>query len=520
MSSENSTVIGVVVLTRHGDRQGFYQSPDTYTAAQTAITPLGLSQEYQLGQILRNLYFSPSSPSVISGISTGLFNQNQVRIRADAGGEGGVIFDSAVALAQGVWPAETGFNTTLANGTTIIAPLGGYQYVPIESVEPDTDVSLEGWTDCNVSLFFLLFPYAGIPLAPQTFNSATAAFYNSTEFKQVANASADFLASLRPLVGAERPLKLANMASSQSRPGIYCSNANSLLLIFDFLNVQSIHDRNLSAQITPGTLAQARALANWHQFRTFSSAQMGGIGNIAGQTVLPDILTSLNAFANASQPLRFTYLSLSYKPFISLFNMTGVAQSNPQLAGIVDYASSITFELRQPSSGSAPVVRMSFKNGSDDTAFTTYSMFGGQGDTLLEDFTSRLSPYQIDDLPTWCESCNNWTDRKCNLVAAANAASALTTHHHTVSAVGAGFIGAGVTIAVFLAALGVLAFMGLVIFGRKKRAAVVPVLPTLGREPSSVSDACYSLQSGSLTVRKHSPRGVHQRSDVEKLIMR
>ncbi|KAG8686089.1 hypothetical protein FRC08_012753, partial [Ceratobasidium sp. 394] len=116
MSSGNSTVLGVVVLTRHGDRQGFYQSPDTYTAAQTAITPLGLSQEYQLGQLLRNLYFSNSSSSLISGISTGLFNQNQVRIRADAGGEGGVIFESAVALAQGVWPAETRFNTTLANG--------------------------------------------------------------------------------------------------------------------------------------------------------------------------------------------------------------------------------------------------------------------------------------------------------------------------------------------------------------------------------------------------------------------
>ncbi|KAG8755225.1 hypothetical protein FRC12_010955 [Ceratobasidium sp. 428] len=453
MSSENSTVLGVVVLTRHGDRQGFYQSPDTYTAAETAITPLGLSQEYQLGQLTRNLYFSPSSPSVISGISTGLFDQNQVRIRADAGGEGGVIFESALALAQGVWPAETGFNTTLANGTTVIAPLGGYQYVPIESVEPDTDVSLEGWTDCN------------------TFNNATAAFYNSTEFKQVANASADFLASLRPLVGPERPLKLTNMWN-----------------IFDFLNVQSIHDRNLSSQIAPGTLAQARALANWHQYRTFSSAQMDGIGNIAGRTVLPDILTSLNAFANSSQPLRFTYLSLSYKPFISLFNMTGVAQSNSQLAGIVNYASSITFELRQPSSGSAPVVRMSFKNGSDDASFATYGMFGGQGDTLLVDFTSRLSPYQVDDLETWCTACDNWTDRKCNLVAAAASASASISHHAPVSAVGAGFIGAGVTIAVFLAALGVLAFMGLIVFGRKhKRGTNTPILPVLGRESSTSS---------------------------------
>ena len=40
-TSDQSTVLGVVVLARHGDRQGFYQDPETYTASQTAITPLG-----------------------------------------------------------------------------------------------------------------------------------------------------------------------------------------------------------------------------------------------------------------------------------------------------------------------------------------------------------------------------------------------------------------------------------------------------------------------------------------------
>lgn len=51
----------------------------------------------------------------------------------------------------------------------------------------------------------------------------------------------------------------------------------------------------------------------------------------------------------------------------------------------------MTFELRQPTSGGAPFVRMSFKNGTDDAAFTTYGMFGSQVDTPLSEFTSRLS---------------------------------------------------------------------------------------------------------------------------------
>ena len=41
-----------------------------------------------------------------------------------------VILDSAVALTQGLWPATPLQNITLANGTTITSPLGGYQYVP------------------------------------------------------------------------------------------------------------------------------------------------------------------------------------------------------------------------------------------------------------------------------------------------------------------------------------------------------------------------------------------------------
>lgn len=68
-----------------------------------------------------------SSPSYIPGLSTGLFDQSQVYIRADLGGEGGVIFDSCVSLTQGLWPATPSNNITLANGTIITAPMNGYQ---------------------------------------------------------------------------------------------------------------------------------------------------------------------------------------------------------------------------------------------------------------------------------------------------------------------------------------------------------------------------------------------------------
>ena len=54
-------------------------------------------------------------------------NDAQLDVRADAGGEGSVIMNSAISLTQGLYPANAGYNTTLANGSTITGPLGGYQ---------------------------------------------------------------------------------------------------------------------------------------------------------------------------------------------------------------------------------------------------------------------------------------------------------------------------------------------------------------------------------------------------------
>lgn len=40
-TDSNSTVLGVVVIIRHGDREGFYQDPSTYDASETTITAVG-----------------------------------------------------------------------------------------------------------------------------------------------------------------------------------------------------------------------------------------------------------------------------------------------------------------------------------------------------------------------------------------------------------------------------------------------------------------------------------------------
>ncbi|KAJ7644342.1 histidine phosphatase superfamily [Roridomyces roridus] len=436
MAASNDTVLGVLVFTRHGDRQGFYQDPTSYTTTTpTIITPLGTAQEFQLGQLLRSTYFNASSPSFVSGVNGTLVNQTQIHVRADAGGELGVIYDSAVALLQGLFPANADYKSALANGTTVEGALAGYQYVPIESVEPTNDVSLEGYTSCN------------------PFNDWTNAFYTTPEFLQKANDSAHFLTLLPPFLD-NRPVTLQNIYN-----------------IFDFMLVNSVHNSDFAKALPPTFLEQARALANFHEYGIFTSPQLNGIGNIAGRTILPVMIQELQSIADPTNPLKLAYQSLAYKPFMSLFNMTGAAQQSPQLAGIVNYAAAVALEVREPSGGGSAVLRLRFKNGTDDQ-FTTYNFLGQTGDVPLQSFIDFVNPALINSTADWCTVCNNTQDRGCGAIAAAaaqaNAAAinGIGHHHQRISPVGAGFLGAGLTIAVMLGMFGVLAFLGLITLGK------------------------------------------------------
>jgi len=320
--------------------------------------------------------------------------------------------------------------------------LGGYQYVPIESVEPNNDVSLEGYTDCG------------------TFDDWTTAFYNSPAFLQKANESAAFLAQLPPFLDG-RPVTLENMWN-----------------IYDFMNVQSIHNEAFAKALPPTFLAQALTLASYHEYGVFTSPQLDGIGNIAGRTILPVMLSELSSIADPTNPLKLAYQSLAYKPFLSLFNMTGVAQQNPQLAAIVNYAAAVALEVREPSGGGEPVIRFNFKNGTGQE-FVTYNFLGETGDVPLSTLIDHVNPALINSTAAWCTVCNNTQDRGCGALAQAAAqasAAALNSnagnhHHQRISPVGAGFLGAGLTIAVALAMFGVLAFLGVLTIGRGRAKA-------------------------------------------------
>lgn len=118
-------VHGVVVLARNGDRSECYHDPITQKAGRTESTPLGEVQAHQLGATLRSIYLNTDSSSHIRGISNEIVDLQEVHVRVKVGGEGAAVFDSATAVLQGLFPPNEKNKITLANETTVVAPLGG-----------------------------------------------------------------------------------------------------------------------------------------------------------------------------------------------------------------------------------------------------------------------------------------------------------------------------------------------------------------------------------------------------------
>lgn len=59
--------------------------------------------------------------------------------------------------------------------------------------------------------------------------------------------------------------------------------------------------------------------------------------SVAGRTILPSIIHYLERIADEKDPLRFAFQEISYKPFISLFNLTGLDERYPDISGIREF---------------------------------------------------------------------------------------------------------------------------------------------------------------------------------------
>ncbi|KAF7296844.1 hypothetical protein MIND_00915700 [Mycena indigotica] len=365
-----SDVLGVIVLARNGERTEYYQDPSSYAGGLTDSTPLGVSSLHALGSQLRETYLTPGAPAFIDGMSPDLADTEQIKVRAKAGTEGPVVFDSAIALLQGLFPPTPKNKITLADGKEVVAPLGGYQYVPMETVEPGNDRSMESWTDCP------------------NFKKHVVSFHSSDEFKKKAKEAAPFFKEAKDFVFG-RAASLENIWN-----------------IHDFMSTQLTYNQTYAYRLPPTYVEQARGFADWHEDSVFSDTDAGGIGNIAGRTMMHTILTSLERIAFNGDPLQMMLLQTTYQPFISLFHEAEIADdAGKKLQGIPNFGSALAIELRK---GAPPdtrdFLRMKFLNATEGD-WKLVHPFGHKADIPLTEFIYRAEGASIKSNKEWAQVC-------------------------------------------------------------------------------------------------------------------
>ncbi|KAJ3556951.1 hypothetical protein NM688_g1744 [Phlebia brevispora] len=488
-----SNVVGTVMVVRGGDRlwQPMYYYQDQPSISAASLTPLGEAQEVDLGALLRSIYLDDSSPSFIHGFSgnASLYNSAQVTIRADATDTSGGLFESAVALGQGLWPPTAAENFQIANGSIIVSPLGGYQYTMVTPVDPSLDFTINGVLDC-------------------------VNFWNR----------AQQLIATPPFLNANEQIQqLVPQLESFIPEGVfdYEFPVQDVGSIFDYINVQTIHNGTFAANFPPSLFEQVRSLNDFVASTVFTDTSPSGIGNAGGRSILYDITSALLGMSSPTNVVRMYIDVVDFEPFLSLMNITGMFEGGnlqPSLGDIpvfilhfpadvtlicfralqlVDYASALVFELRNTSS-SQYTVRVNFKNGTSDDTFHTlpviFDEWNGSGgrDVPLATLTELMTSDGLDGWSPWCTACGSQavvsgcilanltgalTSTQSSSSSLPSSSSAVSvpeqdtasSSHSRISPVGAGFLGAGLTIVALSALFGFLLFLGVFSYGGVKK---------------------------------------------------
>lgn len=116
------------------------------TGDSQVLTTLGANQMYTLGQNLRARWIDSDGNAGfgrqrIANMSVDVINNDQISIQTL---DTQYLVSSAQAFMQGMYPPHSVGNSTglgdstglLANGTTVEAPLNGYQYATVQSFSP------------------------------------------------------------------------------------------------------------------------------------------------------------------------------------------------------------------------------------------------------------------------------------------------------------------------------------------------------------------------------------------------
>ncbi|KAK1240808.1 hypothetical protein MKX07_006241 [Trichoderma sp. CBMAI-0711] len=439
-------VLGVYIFHRHGDRTSKAWPP-------VSLTPLGAQQVASSASFYRARYITSSSSSssssssnsnttAIAGISTDAAVLSQLSITAPVDN---VLQNSAAVFAQALYPpSKSAGSQKLANGTTVEAPLGGYQYIPVNAVASaassagsESSAWLQGSSGCSDAVV------------------SSNSYFLTPEYLDTLNRTHGFYQDLLPVINTTFNSTTATFKNGYS--------------IFDYINVATIHNASIpsSSLLTNSTLKTLYDLASTHEWNLAYNASEPSRA-IAGSVLAGQILTALEAIAepssssSSSSAPRINVQFGAYGAFMAFFGLAQLPAASTDFYGICDYASSMALELVAPSpdrtSPDDLSVRFLWSNGTAAAhGLKEYPLFGQEKQTTLSwnDFKAGMNKFAVASTQDWCSVCGN-TDGACaNSTDASGSPSAQSSSSDKGSGSGisrpvAGVIGALVTLGVIL----------------------------------------------------------------------
>ncbi|KAF3067183.1 putative histidine acid phosphatase protein [Daldinia childiae] len=450
----SETVLGVYIFHRHGDR-----TPKSL--APTNLTALGADQVFQSGSYYRSKYVASDARSPIVGLSNDIAVPTQLSVISPADS---VLQSSAMAFLQGIYPpAGDNGMSVLANKSEVQAPLGGYQYIPVgvsstASSNPNSENNewLQGGSGCGNAMV------------------SSNDYFRSAEFASTLDRTRSFYSGLLPVINGTFSAGQANFKNAYT--------------IFDLVNVATIHNQTIPSEnlLTDDALFELRTLADAHEWNlAYNSSDP--IRAVAGATLAAQILQQLNSTLTSRSKTPVGIQFGAYASFMSFFGLAQLDKISADFTGVVDYASSIVFELvTNASTASYPSlddvsVRFLVANGSAaQHAPREFPLFGREQSPLpWNDFAAEINKFAIGDTAAWCQACGNTTGI-CASAASSPGGSdsdngngaAATTSGNGISLPVAGVIGALVTLVVILGVEGlVYAIAGLKLVKKSTLAA-------------------------------------------------
>lgn len=429
--SSAETVLGAYIFHRHGDRTSKITPP-------TVLTDLGYSEVFARGSYYHSRYIAAGSPSQILGIEPDIVKLSQLSVSSPSDS---VLQNSATGWLQGLYPpAGSSANQTLRNGSTVDAPLNGYQLIPISLLSSGSGSENSAWLQGST----------GCLKAELSSNE----YFSSDSYNRLLASTADFYKSLAPMINS-------TFTASQM-------NFKNAYTIFDYLNVGFIHNSTTEYTaldaLTPDLLHQLLVLANIHEYNLAYNAS-DPVRAIAGAVLAGQVVQALNETITSGGKSKLGVQFGSYATFLSYFGLAQLPSVGPEFEGMPDYASSMVWELvtnsSSTSSGFPPAseisIRFLFHNGTSASSPepTAYPLFG-QSSTVLSwaDFVDHTNKFAISSQSQWCQACGNTTGVCAGGDASTSSSSPSTSSTNSsaggISRAVAGVIGAMVTLGVIL----------------------------------------------------------------------